>query len=204
MQLIGIDFYKGEDVVKIARQLLGKLLVTRFAEGETAVRIVETEAYFAPHDRASHAYNYRRTPKNEMMYAEAGTSYVYICYGIHRLFNVVTNITGIPHAVLVRAGEPVTGTPIMLRRRKKAIITPALTRGPGSMAGALGINMEHNGYFLPDGKKIGIYDDGFILPETLLGISKRIGIEGAGEEAVNLPYRFYIKGNRYVSGHPVN
>lgn len=191
-------------MVQIARQLLGKLLVTRFPEGETAVRIVETEAYFAPHDKASHAYNYRRTTKNEMMYAAAGTSYVYICYGIHRLFNVVTNVAGVPHAVLIRAGEPVTGTGIMLQRRKKTAVTPALTRGPGSMAQALGIQMAHNGYYLPEGKEMGIYDDGFFLPESLTGISKRIGIEGAGEAAVNLPYRFYIKGNRYVSGSPVH
>lgn len=204
MQLLGIDFYKGDDVVQIARQLLGKLLVTRFAEGETIVRIVETEAYLAPHDRASHAYNYRRTPKNEMMYAEGGTSYVYICYGIHRLFNVVTNIVDVPHAVLIRAGEPVTGIPVMLQRRKKTTVTPALSRGPGSVAQALGISMMHNGYCLPEGKEIGIYDDGFIIPETLLGISKRIGIDGAGEEAINFPYRFYIKGNKYVSGSPVD
>ena len=116
MKKLDYNFYNRPDVVKIARELLGKVLVTNWEDGLTSGRIVETEAYEGVTDRASHAFNGRRTARTEVMYADAGSGYVYLCYGIHHLFNVVTNVTNTPHAILIRALEPLQGVNIMLQR----------------------------------------------------------------------------------------
>lgn len=188
-------------MVQTAKQLLGKILITNIEGIHTAARIVETEAYVAITDRASHSYNGRRTNRNEHMYAAGGTSYVYVCYGIHHLFNVVTNGKGIPDAVLVRAAEPVEGIEVMLQRTGKPRHDFTLTRGPGNMSRALGISKIHSGSDLRS-NEIFLADDGLLYPENSIGQSKRIGIDSAGEDAL-LPYRFYVKGNKYVSGSPV-
>jgi len=201
MRKLSIDFYERDDVVTIARELLGKIIVTRFEVGITSGRIVETEAYVAITDKASHSFGGRRTARNEPMYSKAGTSYVYICYGMHHLFNIVTNEPGIPDAVLVRAVEPMEGIPLMLKRCGKTKADHTLTRGPGNAGKALGITKIHSGIDLMSGSMITIEDDGYIVPASLTGTSKRIGIDGAGEDA-SLPYRFYIRGNTYVSGQP--
>lgn len=200
MKKLTLDFYNRKDVVQIARELLGKIVVTKFDGKTTSGRIVETEAYTSVADRASHAYGGKRTARNEHMYSNAGTSYVYICYGMHHLFNVVTNEKGTPDAVLIRALEPVKGIDIMLDRSGKLKFDNTLTKGPGNTARVLGINKEHSGLNLL-GNKIFIEDDDYELPDIEIGVSKRIGIDGSGDSAL-LPYRFYIKGNKYVSGSP--
>jgi DNA-3-methyladenine glycosylase len=195
------EFYKRTDVVLIARELLGKILVTVIDGIVTTGRIIETEAYKAVADKASHAYAGRRTARNEAMYAAGGTSYVYICYGMHHLFNVVTNIKEVPDAVLIRAVEPVQGLDAMLLRTPKANPRYTITKGPGNTGRALGINKTHSGISLL-GNTIYIADDGFVPAPTMIGASPRIGVDYSGDDAL-LPYRFYIRGNKYVSGRPV-
>src|SRR5262249_30499335 len=119
MEKLPLSFYRQEDVVNISRQLLGKYLFTYFDHALTGGVIVETEAYRAPEDRASHAYNMRRTKRNEVMYHAGGVCYVYTCYGLYPLFNIVTNTEGVPHAILIRALEPVEGVETMLIRRQQ-------------------------------------------------------------------------------------
>lgn len=200
MKKLPLSFYQRDNVLQIARELLGKILVTKWNSIVTSGRIVECEAYNGIIDRASHAFGGRRTDRNEVMYREAGTAYVYLCYGIHHLFNVVTNEKDIPHAILIRALEPIKGIDIMLKRRRKKKKDHTLTKGPGSLSQALGIFTKHNGSSLQS-KHIFIADDGFIPDKKTIGTSPRIGVESSGE-AANYPYRFYIKGNPFVSGKP--
>jgi DNA-3-methyladenine glycosylase len=193
-----IDFYDRPDVVQIARELIGKVLVTRFDGMITSGRIVETEAYISIADKASHAYGGKRTARNEHMYAAAGTSYVYICYGMHHLFNVVTNKKEIPDAVLIRAVEPLKGIDTMLWRTGKKKLDNTLTKGPGNVGKALGISKQHSGLNLL-GNQLFIMKDDFVANAKNIMVSKRIGINGSGDAAL-LPYRFYLKGSKYVSG----
>ncbi|MGB8193994.1 MAG: DNA-3-methyladenine glycosylase [Chitinophagaceae bacterium] len=192
------SFYDRTDVVKIAKQLLGKILITWFDNQFTAGRIVETEAYNGPVDKASHAYGGRRTARTEVMFGQPGTAYVYLCYGIHHLFNVVTNKAGIPHAVLVRAVEPLHGIDIMLDRTHKQILDNTLTRGPGNVSKALGIYTSHTGLDLLESNLV-IVEDQFRVKKPAIGITTRIGVDYAGIDAL-LPYRFIVKDNPYVSG----
>jgi len=191
-------FYGRTNVVEIARDLLGKILITNFDGLLTSGRIVETEAYNGITDKASHAYSGRRTARTEVMFGEGGTAYVYLCYGIHHLFNVVTNEKGIPHAVLIRALEPLEGIPAMLQRTGKKKPDHTLTRGPGNLSRAMGLRTPHTGSSLLE-EELFIADDGYRLPKADIGVSPRIGVEYAEEDAA-LPYRFFIKGNPYVSG----
>lgn len=193
-----IDFYSRENVLQVAKELLGKVVITNFDGVVTSGRIVETEAYAGITDRASHSWQGKRTARNEHMYAQAATAYVYICYGIHQMLNVVTNEKDIPDAILIRAIEPILGVDTMLERTGKKKLDNTLTRGPGNVGKALGIYKAHSGIDLL-GDTIYIASDNFNLPEDRIGISKRIGVNYAGEDAL-LPYRFYIKGNKYVSG----
>jgi DNA-3-methyladenine glycosylase len=201
LQKLTAEFYERANVVQIAKDLLGKILVTQIDNLLTSGRIVETEAYVGLTDKASHSYGGKRTARNEAMYGPAGTAYVYICYGMHQLFNVVTNASDMPDAVLIRAVEPMKGIPAMLRRTGKATMDNTLTKGPGNTGKALGLNKDHSGTSLL-GNRIYIADDGFVLPPNKLGASKRIGVQYAGQDAL-LPYRFYEKGNPFVSGSPV-
>ena len=198
MKKLSVDFYRGKNVLALAKSLLGKILVTRWDDVETSGRIVEVEAYQGVSDKASHAYGGRKTARTEIMYAEGGVAYIYLCYGIHHLVNVVTNKRDIPHAILIRALEPVKGIDIMLQRtgKKKADFT--LTKGPGNVSKALGIHFSKSGWPLGS-KDFFIGDDGFVFPRHLIASSPRIGVDYAGEDA-KLPYRFYIKGNPFVSG----
>ena len=198
MKKVPLSFYKRKDVVKIAKELLGKIVVTNFDGKVTSGRIVETEAYIGIIDKASHSFAGRRTARNEHMYSAAGTAYIYICYGMHQMLNVVTNEKEIPDAVLIRAIEPVKGIDIMLKRTGKNKLDKSLTRGPGNVGKALGIFKHHSGLYLLD-EEIFLLEDGKKMPEENIGISKRIGVESAGADAL-LPYRFYVKGNKYVSG----
>jgi DNA-3-methyladenine glycosylase len=195
-----LSLYRQKNVCTVAKALLGKILVTRFEGKTTAGRIVETEAYAGVTDRASHAWNGRRTERTEVMYAAGGVSYVYLCYGIHYLFNVVTNEAEIPHAVLIRSLEPVYGVPAMLARTGKKTADVTLTRGPGNVSKAMGIHKQHTGLSLLE-NQLCILDDGYKAVARLIGSGPRIGVEYAREDAL-LPYRFYLKGNPYLSGPP--
>ena len=192
------SFYDRADVVRIARELLGKVLVTTFEGLRTTGRIVEVEAYNGVVDRASHAWSGRRTRRTEVMYREGGTAYVYLIYGIHHLFNVVTNKKDTPHAVLVRALEPLEGIPTMLKRTGKTKLDHTLTRGPGNLSKAMGLYIQHTGFSLFE-DIIYIGDDGYKLRKSEIIASPRIGVDYAGPDA-ELPYRFFVKGNPYVSG----
>ena len=198
MKKVPLSFYDRKDVIQIAKELLGKILVTNFDGLITSGRIVETEAYVGIVDKASHSFGGRRTARNEHMYAAAGTAYVYICYGMHQMMNIVTNKKEIPDAVLIRALEPLEGIDIMLQRTGKSFLDYTLTRGPGNVGKALGIFKHHSGSFLLN-NEIYLLNDNYMITNEAIGISRRIGVEGAGEHSL-LPYRFYVKGNRYVSG----
>jgi DNA-3-methyladenine glycosylase len=200
MDKLGLSFYQRKDVVQIARELIGKILVTNWKGIITSGRIVECEAYAGAIDKASHAYGNRRTARTEIMYSEGGFAYVYLCYGIHHLFNVVTNSKDIPHAILVRALEPIEGVEEMLLRTNKKKLDSTLTRGPGNISKALGIHTKHTGMSLLD-KKMFIADDGWKYKKNEIGVSPRIGVEYSGTDAA-LPYRFFVKGNPFVSGKP--
>lgn len=184
------SFYLRNDVVKISRELLGKVLVTNFQNEITAGIITETEAYEGVTDKASHAYNNRRTQRTEIMYSKGGTAYIYLCYGIHSLFNVVTNKENIPHAVLIRAVLPIEGIPLMLKRRNKKSADKNFTTGPGTVSQALGIHYSNSGESL-QGNEIWIEDREIKVPSSQIQISKRIGVDYAGKDAI-LPYRFLI------------
>lgn len=192
-------FYQREDVIQIAKELLGKVLITDFEETTTSGIITEVEAYMAPHDMASHAYNYRRTPRTEIMYLPGGHAYVYLCYGLHHLFNVVTGFEDMAHAVLIRAIEPLDNPEVMLIRRNKSKLESSLTSGPGSLAQALGINREHSGInmLLPE-SKIRIEDRGLYFQPDEIVSTTRIGVDYAKEWALK-PWRFYIKDSKWVS-----
>ena len=198
MKKLPLSFYQRNDVVKIAKELLGKIVVTNFDGKITSGKIVETEAYVGITDKASHSFAGRRTARNEHMYSSAGTAYIYICYGMHQMLNVVTNDREIPDAILIRAVEPLQGIETMLERTGKMKADKTLTRGPGNVGKALGIFKHHSGLFLLD-EQIYLLDDGEKILQENIGISKRIGVENAGSDAL-LPYRFYVKGNKFVSG----
>ena len=187
------DFYTREQVVDVARDLLGKVLCSCVDGRLTKAIITETEAYAGVDDRASHAYGNRRTQRTEPMYSEGGIAYVYLCYGIHHLFNVVTSRRGDPKAVLVRAGSPLVGADEMLERRGKAATERNLLAGPGSLARALGIRTNLSGTSL-SGDQVWIEDHDFCLSDDVIAVGPRIGIDYAGDDAAK-PYRFVVDGN---------
>ncbi len=194
------EFYTGKDVVKIARDLLGKVIYTYVENTITTAIITETEAYEGITDKASHAYNNRRTARTEIMYWKGGHAYVYLCYGIHSLFNIVTSVQSEPHAVLVRAIEPLSGVENMKIRSGKHTINHKSGIGPGNVSKLLGIKVAHSGIDLcpvPEShKEIWVQDVGLIVPEDEMKISTRIGIDYAKEDAL-LPYRFqWIKNKK--------
>lgn len=184
------DFYLRDDVVQISKELLGKYLYTKLDGKLTGGIITETEAYAGAIDRASHAYGNRRTKRTEIMFAEGGTAYVYLCYGIHHLFNVVTGKKDNPHAVLIRAVKPIAGISTILRRRFKSKIDKTISGGPGTVSQALGIKTIHSGLSLL-GTKIWIEDKGIKINRKEIIAGPRVGVDYAGEDAL-LPYRFII------------
>jgi DNA-3-methyladenine glycosylase len=191
------SFYLGSDVVSISKSLLGKYLFTCIDGLLTGGYIVETEAYNGVIDKASHAFGNRQTPRTQTMFEEGGIAYIYLCYGIHEMLNVVTSVAGQPHAILIRAIEPTTGIDIMLARRNMPAIKPNITAGPGSVAKALGITRKINGISLQS-DTLWIEDKGLNFTEEQIAAVPRIGVAYAGADAL-LPYRFYVKGNVYVS-----
>lgn len=183
MKRCNLDFYLRDDVVLIAKQLLGKeLIVSRDGKNRSGI-ITETEAYAGITDRASHAWNNRRTKRTETMYHQGGCSYVYLCYGMHHLFNVVTSGIGDPQAVLIRAIIPKKGKDPVLSKRING-------NGPGRLTSILGITTKDNNVSLIDGH-IAICETAFIILENDIVAGKRIGVEYAGEDAL-LEYRFTL------------
>lgn len=188
MAKLKASYYLNPDVVFLARDLIGKTLCTRINNTLTCGIITETEAYAGVIDKASHAYGGRRTNRTETMYSKGGVSYVYLCYGIHRLFNIVTNAADIPHAVLIRAIYPVEGIEQMVIRRGVKF-SDKLCVGPGKVSQALGIELAHNAISLT-GKEIWLQDDGISINPSDVRVGTRIGVDYAGEDA-RLPYRFW-------------
>jgi DNA-3-methyladenine glycosylase len=190
------EFYTRADVLEVARDLLGKKLVVPSRNGKrVAGIIVETESYRGPEDRASHAYGGRRTNRTETMYATGGTAYVYFVYGMYNQFNVVTNVEDIPHAVLVRALEPVEGLD-MIRRRRAGRSEYEWTSGPGRLCMALGIDRRLDSADLL-GERVWIEEGPSVSPRQIAR-GPRIGIDYA-EKWVSKPWRFWIKDNPFVS-----
>ena len=188
-------FYERENVTHVARDLLGKVLLTKINKKVTSGLIVETEAYSYV-EKGCHAYGSKKTIRNESMFQSGGVAYVYLCYGIHQMMNVVTNRKDLADAVLVRAIEPIQGMDLMLRRHKKGELF-RITSGPGKLTRALGIQRSHNGLSL-SGQKIWIEDIGHVLKPSQIEVSTRIGIDYAGTDA-KLPWRFAILGNDWIS-----
>jgi DNA-3-methyladenine glycosylase len=185
------DFFISDQVTEIARQLLGKYLFTKFDNQVSSVIITETEAYAGITDRASHAYDGRRTARTEVMFAEGGVAYVYLCYGIHSLFNIVTSTQGNPHAVLIRGVVPETGNEMMLQRIGKTTLSAGVGVGPGKVSKLLGLQVAHTGMSVC-GNKIWLEDRGIQPADDEIFCGKRIGVDYAGADA-ELPYRFIYK-----------
>ena len=197
MSKLSADFYQRDDVLLISRELLGKVLCTQFAGDLTSGIIVETEAYAGVTDKASHAYGGRRTKRTETMYAKGGSAYVYLCYGIHHLFNIVTNKENIPHAVLIRALHPWDGIEIMLQRRNKKKVDQLFTVGPGSLTRALGITVKDSGTLLMD-NLIWLEDQNINYTNQDILATPRVGVQYAGKDAQN-PWRFQVENSPWVS-----
>ena len=190
------EFYTRTDTLQIARELLGKTLAVLTESGErVAGKIVETEAYLGAIDKAAHSYKNRRTARNEITFAEGGKVYVFFIYGMYFQLNLVTNKENEPHVVLIRAVEPTENIEIMRERRGK-MKDKNLTSGPGKLCIAFGIDKTLNGADLI-GDKIWL-EEGAEINEEEITASKRIGIDYA-EEFAEKPWRFYLKGNEFIS-----
>ncbi|MEZ2336804.1 DNA-3-methyladenine glycosylase [Mucilaginibacter sp. RCC_168] len=190
-------FYLGTDVVAISKSLLGKYLFTCIDGVTTGGYIVETEAYNGAMDKAAHSYGNRITPRTKTMFMQGGIAYVYLCYGIHEMFNIVTSTEGHAQAILIRAIHPTEGIEAMQVRRNMVVLKPAITAGPGSVAKALGISRNINAISLQS-DTLWLEDRGLNFTDEQITIGPRIGVAYAGEDAL-LPYRFYVKGDIYVS-----
>lgn len=197
MDKLPLSFYRQPDVIEISKQLVGKVLCTNFDRCLTSGIITEVEAYCGRDDKACHANNGTRTKRTEVMYKAGGVAYIYLCYGIHYLFNVVTNVEDKADAILVRAIEPLDGKEIMLQRRAKEKVNPKLTAGPGRLTQALGITTDYDATNLT-GNTIWIEDRGVTFKNVGLVETQRIGVDYAGEDA-KLPWRFYPQSHKWVS-----
>ena len=190
------EFYTRSNVVTVARDLLGKLLVVPERDGRRVSGIiVETEAYRGPRDRAAHSFGGRRTKRTETMYGIGGTAYVFFVYGMYNQFNVVTNVEDAPHAVLIRALEPVEGIELM-RKRRHGQPDHNLTNGPGKLCIAMGIDRNLDAADLL-GDRVWL-EQGRSIPRSQIASGPRIGIDYA-EEWIDKPWRFWIRDNSLVS-----
>ncbi len=188
--ILSAAYYQNSNVVETAKDLIGKTICTNIHNKITGGIITETEAYAGVIDKAAHSYGGRRTKRTEVMYSKGGVSYVYLCYGIHHLLNIVTNKKDVPEAILIRAIHPTIGIPEILRRRNASSLTKNLCVGPGKVSQALGINLLHNNLSLT-GKTIWLQDDKIKFDKSKIQSGPRIGVDYAGEDA-KLPYRFWI------------
>ena len=185
---IPLNFFFNNDVINTSKLLIGKILVSDINNQRTSGMITEVEAYLGANDKASHAYNNKRTLRTEPMFSKGGIVYIYLCYGIHNLINIVVGEKNFPYAILIRSINPLDGIKTMMNRRK---LKKNLTNGPGKLTNALGITTEHNSTSL-DSNKIWIEDHDILIDKKDILSSPRIGVDYAGEDA-KLPYRFYIK-----------
>lgn len=187
------DFFITEDVVGLSRRLLGMKLISASEKGRCAGIITETEAYLGETDRASHAYGGRRTARTEVMYREGGVAYVYLCYGIHSLLNVVAGPGNKPYAILIRGLYLLQGLDVMAERsqRKKEIDVLKDGIGPGKLTKAMGIDLSHNGIELFRPGRLWLEETGLTFNGGMVKIGPRVGVEYAGEDAL-LPYRFLV------------
>jgi DNA-3-methyladenine glycosylase len=197
-QKVSLDFYRGEDVLQIAQDLIGMYLCTNIDGQLCKGMIVETEAYKGMNDKACHANNNKRTPRTEIFYQEGGVAYVYLCYGIHHLFNIITSKSEKADAILIRAIEPIEGMDEMLRRRNLQKVEKRLCSGPGVLSAAMGINSKHYGVDLL-GDEIWLEIGNSPYLKSSIIATPRIGVDYAGADAL-LPYRFLLKGNTWISG----
>ena len=195
-KVIDISWYQNNNVVDVATGLLGKHLCTNINGKQVKGLIVETEAYSGDNDKACHANNQRKTKRNQIMFEPGGHAYIYLCYGIHHLFNVVTNVIGKADAVLIRAVEPLEGVEAMLDRRKMGKFEKQVTNGPGKFTQAFGITTQYYGTAL-DSKIIWIEESKSISENNIIAAA-RIGVGYAEEDALK-PWRFYLKENKWVS-----
>jgi DNA-3-methyladenine glycosylase len=190
------EFYTRPNVLAVARDLLGKLLVVPAKNGKrVSGRIVEVEAYRGPQDRAAHSFGGRRTKRTETMYRIGGTAYVFFVYGMYNQFNVVSNVADAPHAVLIRAVEPVEGIELM-RKRRQAQPDYNLTNGPGKLCLALGIDRGLDAAELL-GERVWL-EEGVKISRSLCASGPRIGFDFA-QEWKDKPWRFWVKDNPFVS-----
>ena len=190
------EFYTRPNVLHVARDLLGSLLVIPNRNGKrVSGRIVEVEAYRGPQDRAAHSYGGRRTKRTETMYGIGGTAYVFFVYGMYYQFNVVTGAAETPHAVLIRAVEPVEGIELMRKRRHRQP-DHNLTNGPGKLCIALGIDRKLDAANLL-GRSVWI-EEGESVRRSQIATGPRIGIDYAAEWKEK-PWRFWIRDNPFVS-----
>jgi DNA-3-methyladenine glycosylase len=192
--ILSKSFFQRKNVVQIAKDLLGKTIATVSNGQVTSGIIVETEAY-SFRERGCHAYLNRMTERNRVMFDEGGIAYVYLCYGIHNLFNVVTNKSDKAEAVLIRSLQPVEGEELM-KERMRTTSLKRITSGPGKLTKALGIDRTHNGKNLMSSDLW--IESGIKVAKNEIVSSTRIGIDYAGEDA-KLPWRFYLKDNVWVS-----
>jgi DNA-3-methyladenine glycosylase len=196
MEKLAREFYTREDTLQIAQDLLGKVLVVPTATGErVSGMVVETEAYLGIEDKAAHSYGNRRTKRTETMFAVGGTIYIFFIYGMYYQFNVVAGELGAPHAVLIRAVEPIDGIELM-RQRRGMMKDTNLTSGPGKLCIALGIDKTFNNEDLL-GRRVW-FEAGAKISADEIACGKRVGIDYA-EEYAEKPWRFWLKGNRFVS-----
>lgn len=196
------ESFFNRDARIVGKELLGKLIVRKYDNKTLISRIVETEAYIGSLDKACHAYNFKRTPRVLPLYESGGIAYVYLIYGMYYCLNIVTSEKDDPQAVLIRAVEPIEGLDIMSLNRtkkpfdelkKREILN--LTSGPGKLCIALNIDKTLDAHSVLS-EELSLYDDGYSGFETVC--CKRIGIDYA-EEAIDFPWRYYIKDNDYVS-----
>ena len=198
-QIIPSHFYEREDVVQISKDLLGKKLVTQIDGIRTSGIIVETEAYRGADDKACHAYPNKLTKRTQPMFLAGGHCYVYLIYGIHHLFNIVTGPEGMANAVLIRAIAPEEGLDMMLKRRNMSKLEPRLTAGPGVAAAALGITTQYTGLRIVDSNNlIWVEASGNKVTESQMVASPRVGV-GYAEECALWNWRFRIKGSKWTS-----
>jgi len=193
------SFFVRQEVVQISRELLGKFMLSRIEGQVTGGMIVETEAYRAPDDRACHAYLNRCTPRTEIMFREGGAAYVYLCYGVHHLFNVVTGPQGSAQAVLIRALEPRINLEEMMRRRGHNDLRKQLTAGPGVLTRAMGITTQFTGQdLLAPNSRIWLEDRGVEVDDSQIIAGPRVGVDYAGECAAR-PWRFRLRDSEWTS-----
>lgn len=195
---LGCDFYQ-KNAVKAAQDLLGKIIVRKYKGKTIKVKIVDTEAYSGAADKASHAYNNKKTKRTETMFSKGGVSYIYLIYGIHYCLNIVTAAEGKPDAVLIRAVEPLVGLDFIKANRKiKTRKKVDLTNGPGKLSQALNIDKSLNNCDLVKSNKLYLITDKNEESSFKIEAAPRINIDYA-EDYKDKKWRFYIKDNKYIS-----